>query len=133
MNNNDSTQEILRKIRARKTLPEDQHGWISGPIITQVQPPDPLPEDRWADFNQKFVEELDGEPIGASGYSTVDFYKKLVDLSDPDYVFKKPRRRTKLREMLEELDKHETQKKKQVEYLRTLDCFETDIVLKDEI
>lgn len=133
MNNKDRTQEILRMIRARDKLPKDQQGWISGPILNEVQSPDPLPEDRWADFNQKFVEELDGEPIGASGYSTQAFYDKLVDLCDPDYVVKKPRKSTKLREMLEELDKQSKQEKKQVEQLRKLDCFETNIVLKDEI
>ena len=133
MNNKDRSDEILKMIRARNKLPKDQQGWVSGPILTEVQPPDPLPEDRWADFNQKFVEELDGEPIGASGYSTQAFYDKLVDLCDPDYVIKKPRKSTKLREMLEELGKQSEQEKKQVEQLRKLDCFETNIVLKDEI
>lgn len=133
MKNKDRSDEILRMIRSRNNLPEDQHGWISGPIISETQPPEPLPESRWADFNQKFVEELDGEPIGASGYSTQAFYDKLVDLCDPDYVEKKPKKSTKLRKMLEELDNQSEQEKKQVEQLRKLDCFETDIVLKDDL
>lgn len=121
MTKKEKAQDILDMIRKRQGMPERYSGWINKPYPTEPQPPEPLSESRWADFNRNFVESIDGEIVGSSGYSTQAFFDKLVELGDPEYKEKK--QSEILRKMLEELDNGDHEEKV-LEDLQKLDCFE---------
>jgi len=128
----DRAQGILDMIRKRNNLPPDQQGWISPPIITQPQPPEPLRENRWAEFSRDFIAERDGEPIRKTGYTTKEFYEKILEVSDPDYENKENKKNSqKLRDMINAINNEGTDEEKRVEYIDSLEPFEAVVRPED--
>lgn len=121
----DKGQQILDMIRKRKNLPDDQQGWISPPVVTEPQAPEPLSENLWSEFSRNFIAERDGEPVHESGYTTKEFYEKILEVSDPDYENKERKETSrKLREMLIAMNDKEEKEEKRVEYINSLEPFE---------
>ena len=132
MQNKDRAKDILDLIRKRNNLPPEQQGWASAPIITEPQAPEPLSEKRWAEFSKDFIAERDGEPIYESGYSTVEFYEKLLDLSDPEYENEESKKTSrKLRDMLRGLNGQAEEEEKRVAYIDSLEPFEAVVRPED--
>ena len=128
----DRAQQILDMIRKRRILSPDQEGWISPPIITEPQPPEPLPENRWSEFSRDFIVERDGEPIRETGYTTKEFYEKILEVSDPDYENKENKKTSqKLKDLLKGIESEEHKLERIVEHLNTLEPFEA-VIEKDQ-
>ena len=132
MANADKAQEILDMIRKRTNLPPEQQGWISPPIVTEPQAPEPLSENRWAEFSKDFIAKRDGEPVHESGYTTKEFYDKLLEVSDPQYENKESKQTSrKLRDMLNSLNGKQEEEEKRVEYIDSLEPFEAVVRPED--
>lgn len=123
MQKKDRAQKILDMIRKRSTLPPEQQGWIQPLVVTEIEPPEPLSDERFADFSSKFILERDGEHIHQTGWTSKELYERLVEVSDPDYV--NPKGQTgKLRKLLTEMNALKEKELKQIDYLKNLDPFE---------
>jgi hypothetical protein len=132
MKKQDRAKDILDMIRRRTNLPPEQQGWISPPIITEPQAPEPLSENRWAEFSKDFIAERDGEPVYESGYTTKEFYDKLLEVSEPDYESQETKKTSrKLRDMLNSLNGKQEEEEKRVEYIDSLEPFEAVVRLED--